>query len=57
MPKCSHKEFRETKQGSSKYKCITCPVILDMNDSVDLLNGSHETIKGRYDQIVVLRKK
>lgn len=59
LRKCSHNKFRETREGSGTYRCMNpkCRLVIDTNDSVDLVNGEHESINGEYTQLVILVRK
>ena len=56
---CKHNTFRETCEGSSRYRCKNkkCGLVIDMSDSVDIMNGEHDTIKGEYAQLVYYIRK
>lgn len=58
MPKpkkriCKHNKFMETNTGSGLYRCMNtrCEKLIDMNDSIDLLD------EGDYEQMVMIRRK
>ena len=55
--KCTHDIFMETGEFSGKYKCTECFKIIDINETVDILNGEHKTIKDVYFQITTLVRK
>lgn len=57
MKKCTHKEFKQTVEGSGVYKCINCRLLISLNDTIDILNKEHESVKGNYELITVLRRK